>query len=664
MQFSQSPVLGRRFEEFGMRKQLHYCSSVLSALAAVSAALLPGLAIAQVETLPEGDLSFLPDKNGFDMVNGGLLLDNVGVSLGEGSSAGVRFERTFLSYEPYGSNDNFNYQLTAATIPNDPVTGQTLCMWSVTIGLSSKIFDCNQAPYSPVPPDGSTLTATMNAQGYNDYTFTGRDGTIVQFNNENISVYGQWVNGLVAAYVIRPNGERFDFTYHRHISGGAIQKRRRSSINFSNGTQLKFQYASDSTSSDDWWRLANVRSINAAVDYCSPTANSCTSFSQTWPSMTMSLNQYTSGIWTYRDQTAVAPSGVTTTYQTQTTTSSGYGNYSRVYRGGVQLIEAYSYQTSSPLTSHYDLDKLGQSWGYSSVAPDPSSCYVSPYICPETQTWSRLSPESGTFSVQTYLPPAEFWPQGHLGGQHPIFFVGKPTYITDELGRTTRFQYDSVGRGTNTIPPEGTPSSGPPTAGYVNNTYDTRGNVTAVTKVAKAGSSLPNIVTSASFSASCSTLKTCNQPNSTTDANGNVTNYTYDSAHGGILTEMKPAVTIGTPGSTVSARPLTVTTWTQRYAWIKNSSGVLVQSPDPIWLISTVTACQGSPGSNSPVCDASKPQTVTTYQYGATGTRESLLVKGVAVASGGVTLRTCYGYDVFNRRISETEPNASLSTCP
>jgi RHS repeat-associated protein len=35
---------------------------------------------------------------------------------------------------------------------------------------------------------------------------------------------------------------------------------------------------------------------------------------------------------------------------------------------------------------------------------------------------------------------------------------------------------------------------------------------------------------------------TCNQPNSTTDARGNVTDYTYDSTHGGVLTVTAPAV--------------------------------------------------------------------------------------------------------------------------
>lgn len=36
---------------------------------------------------------------------------------------------------------------------------------------------------------------------------------------------------------------------------------------------------------------------------------------------------------------------------------------------------------------------------------------------------------------------------------------------------------------------------------------------------------------------------------------------------------------------------------------------------------------------------------LTTYQYGANGGAEALLVKGVAVASGGTTLRTCFTWN-------------------
>jgi YD repeat-containing protein len=114
--------------------------------------------------------------------------------------------------------------------------------------------------------------------------------------------------------------------------------------------------------------------------------------------------------------------------------------------------------------------------------------------------------------------------------------VGRPTAIQDELNRTTGFQYDSSGRLTRVTQPEGN---------YVQLTYDARGNVTEQRQVAKAGSGLADIVATAAYPASCTNTVTCNKPTSTTDARGNVTDYTYDSTHGGVLTVTAPAATTG-----------------------------------------------------------------------------------------------------------------------
>jgi YD repeat-containing protein len=109
---------------------------------------------------------------------------------------------------------------------------------------------------------------------------------------------------------------------------------------------------------------------------------------------------------------------------------------------------------------------------------------------------------------------------------------GRPTSVTDPLSHTTSFTYDSNNRLTRTTAHEGN---------YVEHSYDSRGNVTQTVAVPKSGSG-PTIVTSASFDSTCSNPVTCNRPNSTTDARGNVTYYTYDSTHGGVLTVTAPAV--------------------------------------------------------------------------------------------------------------------------
>lgn len=198
-----------------------------------------------------------------------------------------------------------------------------------------------------------------------------------------------------------------------------------------------------------------------------------------------------------------------------------------------------------------------------------------------------------------------------------------------------------------------------PEQGGISLGRDNRNNITVAERVPKFGSGLsPVTIYSAVYPTHCENPRTCNKPTSETDARGAITNYTYDPAHGGLLTKMEPAPTAG------SARPLTVRTYIQKYAHVKNAGGALVPETTPIWLPATETICQTTAGSSTPVCDSGAQQATTAYEYGADGTADSLLLRGVAVTAGGVTLRTCYSYDSLGRKISETQPAANLATCP
>jgi RHS repeat-associated protein len=103
--------------------------------------------------------------------------------------------------------------------------------------------------------------------------------------------------------------------------------------------------------------------------------------------------------------------------------------------------------------------------------------------------------------------------------------IGRPAEVTNATGDKTTYAYDSYGRLERVTSPEGDA-----TGGYVEYDYDSRGNVTTVTRKAKTGSGLSDIVTSATYAATCSDPLNCNQPLTTTDARGKVTNYTYSGA--------------------------------------------------------------------------------------------------------------------------------------
>jgi RHS repeat-associated protein len=146
---------------------------------------------------------------------------------------------------------------------------------------------------------------------------------------------------------------------------------------------------------------------------------------------------------------------------------------------------------------------------------------------------------------------------------------GRITSVQNELGKTSSNQYDSSGRLTRATLPEGN---------YTQLTYDARGNVTETRLVSKTPGTPADIVTTASFPASCTYPKTCNQPTWTKDARNNQTDYTYDSNHGGILTVSSPAPTGG------AVRPKSTFGYT------------LTASPVPfepsVYLLTSVSACQ------------------------------------------------------------------------
>lgn len=177
---------------------------------------------------------------------------------------------------------------------------------------------------------------------------------------------------------------------------------------------------------------------------------------------------------------------------------------------------------------------------------------------------------------------------------------GRPTSVRDPLLRTTSYEYDTNGRMTRATAPEG---------GYVDYTYDARSNITQTRMVAKSGSGLADIVTSASFDATCTSPAKCNKPNSTTDALGRVTDYAYDAATGAVTSVTAPAPAAG------AARPQT------RYAY-SDVGGVK--------LLTGVSAC--TVGST---CAGTASETKTTVSYNS-----NLLPVAVSSGAGDGSLST------------------------
>jgi len=203
---------------------------------------------------------------------------------------------------------------------------------------------------------------------------------------------------------------------------------------------------------------------------------------------------------------------------------------------------------------------------------------------------------------------------------------GRITSVFDALERTIYFNSDGNGRPTGIPQPEGN------RIGY---TYDARGNVTQTQAVAKSGSGLSDIVTSATYASTCSNPVTCNQPTSTTDARGNVTDFTYDGTHGGLLTVTAPAPSSG------ADRPQTRITYTQ----------VTAVTGQPVYLPTETSTCASG---TSPTClgTANEARTVTAYDS------DNLRVTSATARNGdnSVSSTSAFTYDAVGNVLTVDGP--------
>lgn len=149
--------------------------------------------------------------------------------------------------------------------------------------------------------------------------------------------------------------------------------------------------------------------------------------------------------------------------------------------------------------------------------------------------------------------------------------------------------------------------------------------------------------------------KLCDKPLARIDERGNQSDYTYDRAHGGILTETAPTVN--------GVRPQTRYSYTQRYAWVKGGSGAYVQGAAPIWVLTKKSICKAGAASGAG-CALAGDEVVTAYEYGPDAGPNNLLLRGTVEDATGAALRTCYSYDWRGNKLSTTTPRANLGVCP
>ncbi len=207
--------------------------------------------------------------------------------------------------------------------------------------------------------------------------------------------------------------------------------------------------------------------------------------------------------------------------------------------------------------------------------------------------------------------------------------VAVQVQVSPPISRTNAYQYDGQRRLERITNPEGD---------YTQFAFDGRGNVTTTTAVAKSGSGLANIVTTATYPSTCANPLTCNRPTATTDALGNVTDYVWNGSHGGLESVTSPAPSSG------GVRPQARIAYAAQTAYFKNASGVIVAAGSSVILPISSSACVSG---SAPACLGTTDEIRTTVVYGSSGVANLLLPTSTTSGdgSGALAATTAVTYD-------------------
>jgi RHS repeat-associated protein len=562
------------------------------------------------------------DGHGVDLHSGRLILGGADVSIGPDNHHGLRFAR--------------QWSKNAWRIAQLPTMSGSSSYPVVSFGGGSIPFEPNgSGGYKALFEDGSTLSSDRT-------TFTSSDGTQITFTATSHQYYTVESGLGVGTQITFPDGVRWNYHYETASAFlgpqmppecsdpyllqdpgwqaycGSIYSqwqtfygRRLSSITSSTGYQIKLHYATTTMSSYEtlsgWWQVTQATALNNAVEYCNPASGSC-SFANTWPQANYSG-------WVGAELALVTAPGGGTTYYSYSLSATNQKQLTGIRPPGA---------SSNLITYGYANDKVssysagGGTWNYS----------------------------YGTLTTTVTDP---------LSNANTITFDNLGLVESSAAGgQTTSFDYCDYNE--SNCPEDLLKRVTAPEGNYVQYAYDARGNRTTTTNIAKSGSGLASIVTSAAYPSSCSNQKTCNKPTSTTDARGQVTDYTYDGSHGGVIVVTAPADASG-------VRPQTRIGYGSIYAYYKNSAGSVVAGPAAFYVPTVVSSCRTATNGNPASCVGTVEERLTVLGYTTTGAATNGQPYAVQVKNGTASLlaQTDVAYDNYGNVVSVDGPQSGTA---
>lgn len=420
------------------------------------------------------------DANGVDLISGNYVTTITEGSIGSGPGA-VSLLRARMGQSDWV--DNWTGGLFQQT------TNGTTTVYAIQ-GSTAEAFTQNGSLYTSVSGDGASLTLSGSI-----YTLKEADGTTITYNlypaqfpmkgNACLRYSGSATSCAIPTSVIRPDGMKF-------------------SINWSFANQCP-RNNQDCGNGISYYRL---NSVTSASGY---------GFSENYATNNPGFNQGPVNDWYVKKSVTfknLKGSGGTSTV-TYTTTGGNYQDFTDAAGGawhfsggdGIPLTAIQLPGRSSPAIN---ISNQGPGGTVSSVTRDGVTTNYSRLVNGNLATTTVTDALSHTTTVVADLN------------------VQRIVKFTDPLGNTTNYVFDQNGRLTQVTLPSGISKT------Y---TYDGYGNVTSETGSANG----VTITKSAGFAQNCSGSPVCNQPVWTKDANGNQTDYTYDSSTGNLLTVTAPA---------------------------------------------------------------------------------------------------------------------------
>jgi hypothetical protein len=487
-------------------------------------------------------------------------------------------------------------------------------------------------------PDGSRYTHSI---GTNHVTRFGNSVTLAGVHNaagdKAVSAATQPMWGLdLFDRIVLANGEEWRI-YRQFVTVPCTLNCQTSPATFarlrfvtsSRGYGIQFLYMSDATPANNanmgsWYAPRQITGYNKASIYCNESLLvECTTVSAL-PSATVAYDNVAATITMRQPGDA---------HGTELSLAAGTVRNTAVPDSAVAVQVAVDNAGSGYISRITDSD--GQ-WNYTHITHVDDSGHI------PLMSATSTNPAGGSVSVLGYG------------------LFGTIQQYTDELGHSYQYGDGFPFRDNGRMEPEGDDTQV---------LRDERNNITSIIRTPKPNTGLPQITLyTAVYPVHCTNPRTCNKPSASADANGNTTDYTYAPEHGGVLTETGPLVpTRQSNGSMADVRPQKRYEYAQRTAWTSNGAGGYAAGP-PMWLLVRERQCRTTAASGATCAGGGADEVVTDYEYGPNSGPNNLLLRGIAVTAHDgtqiATLRTCYGYDVNGNRISETQPNANLASCP